>query len=50
MFLPQEDWVPQVCRAPQAPQASKEREVPLVCLEALDLLGRQVSNDVGLGS
>ena len=39
--------MPQACRAPQAPQVSKEREVPLVSPEPLDVLGRQVSNGHG---
>ena len=38
VFLSQEEWVPQACRAPQAPQVSKETEVPLVSLEPLEVL------------
>ena len=49
VFLPQEEWVPQACRAPQAPQVSKEREVLLVSPEPLDVLGHQVSNGRGAG-
>ena len=36
--------MPQACRVPQALQVSKEREVPLVSPEPLDVLGWQVSN------
>lgn len=38
---PKEEWVPQAFRAPQALQVSKEREVPLVSPEPLDVLGHQ---------
>ena len=41
--------MPQACRAPQDPQVSKEREVPLVSPEPLDVLGWQVSNGHGAG-
>ena len=41
--------MPQACRVPQALQVSKEREVPLVSLEPLEVLGRQVSNGHGAG-
>ena len=41
--------MPQACRAPQAPQVSKDREVPLVSPEPLDVLGQQVSNGCGAG-
>lgn len=47
LFLPQEEWVPQACRAPQgqeAPQVLKEREVPPVNAEPLEVLGQQVSD------
>ena len=49
VFLLQEEWVPQACKAPQAPQVSKEREVPLVSPEPLDLRGWQESNGCGAG-
>ena len=41
--------MPQACRVPQALQVSKEREVPLVSPEPLDVLGWQVSNGRGAG-
>ena len=41
--------MPQACWVPQAPQVLKEREVPLVSLEPLEVLGRQVSNGHGAG-
>ena len=41
--------MPQAFRAPQALQVSKEREVPLVSPEPLDVLGHQVSNGRGAG-
>ena len=41
--------MPQACRVPQAPQVLKEREVPLVSLEPLEVLGWQVSNGHGAG-
>ena len=41
--------MPQACRAPQAPQVSKEREVPPGRLEPLDVLGKQVSNGYAAG-
>ena len=49
LFLLQEEWVPQACRAPQTPQVSKEREVPLVNPEPLEVLGQQASNGRGAG-
>ena len=39
--------MPQACRASEAPQTSKEREVPPGRLEPLDVLGKQVSNGYG---
>lgn len=47
LFLPQEKWVPWACRALQgqeALQVLKEREVPPVSVEPLEVLGQQVSN------
>ena len=41
--------MPQARLAPQAPQVSKDREVPPGSLEPLDVLGRQVSNRRGAG-
>ena len=41
--------MPQARWAPQDPQVSKEREVPLVSQEPLDVLGQQVSNRRGAG-
>ena len=42
--------MPQACRAPQAPQVSKEKEVPLVSWKPLEVLAQKVSNGHGLGS
>lgn len=47
LFLPQEKWVPQAWKALQeqeAPQVLREREVPLVSVESLELRGQQVSD------
>lgn len=47
LFLPQEKWVRLACRALQgqeAPQGLKETEAPLVSVEALEMLGQQVSD------
>lgn len=47
LFLPQEMWVCLACRALQgreAPQGLKEREVPLVSVEPLEMLGQWVSD------
>ena len=52
LFLSQEKWVPQACRvlwAQEAPQVLKERKVPLVSVEPLEMLGKQVSDERSLG-
>lgn len=47
LFLPQEKWGPQACRAPQgqeALQVLRETKVPLVSVEPLEMRGQQVSD------
>ena len=42
--------MPQACRDPQAPQVSKEKEVPLVSWKPLEVLAQKVKNGHGLDS